>query len=173
MLSKACGLWAKAGATFSTTWYWFNGWYSVETKRWPKALFKVASIICAEMPSLEAVARSTTRRVCKPLSWKSALTSVSCGSFSIASRSFGVRLRNSAKSLASRLYWNCAAPARAPIWMSCCGFKNRFAPATFANWGLSLLTISCAEAWRAGLGFSSANIEPVLFCPPAKPPVYS
>ena len=58
MSFKDAGSCQNCGATSSTTWYWFSGVYIVETCAWPKASYKVLSIICGVIPNRDAVSRS-------------------------------------------------------------------------------------------------------------------
>ena len=46
------------GSVSSMTWYWFNCVYMVLIWRWPKASYRVLSMVEGVMPKREAVARS-------------------------------------------------------------------------------------------------------------------
>ncbi len=48
------------------TWYWFSWVYIVLICRWPKASYKVLSMVVGAIPSRDAVTRSIINEVASP-----------------------------------------------------------------------------------------------------------
>jgi hypothetical protein len=142
----------------------------VETCRCPKLLFSVASIRLGLMPSREAVSRSMTRLVCRPLSCWSVFTSTSSGTWLRAARMRGSHSRNCSRSSAWSVNWYWAFDWRPPWRISWNGTRNRLAPGSRASRGRSRAMTWSALTLRIERGFSVTNMKPELRAPPPTNP---
>ncbi len=94
----------------------------VETKRWPKASYSVASMAWGVTPRREAVGRSMTTVASSPLFWRSEFTSASWGRVRSRWSTRGAHSKSSRASSPWRVYWYWALAGRPPIrrsWTGC------------------------------------------------------
>src|ERR1700692_2226027 len=69
------------GRASRTTWYWLSCVYIVLIWRWPKASYRVLSMVAGAIPRREAVIRSLISDTASPPVCWSVATSSSCGRF--------------------------------------------------------------------------------------------
>ena len=123
-------------------------------------------MLTAVTPSRDAVSRSITSDVCRPLSCVSVLTSSSSGSPVSACRIFGSQVRRSLRSSACSVYWYCALPARPPTRTSCAAWKYSDAPGSRAVFARRRAITASIDSLRSDSGFRPTNMLPELRCPP-------
>ena len=134
----------------------------VEICRWPKALYRAASICCGVMPSRLAVSRSIASFTCSPSFDWSLATSRSCGIALSFSSIFPTQKPNSLGSGDSMLYWNCVRLTRSSTVRSCTGCMNSVIPSTFASLAWSRRITSPASILRCSIGTRLIWMRPLL-----------